>query len=168
LIMSNRGTSEIEDFTLGGVAEKVLRHAECPVLVVKKGTMISKILVAVDGSKHAQKALEYAVQLALKFKATLTLLNVAPPALPSTKPETVKSMGDRIVSGAAKQVKELKPEKRVEIGHPAKTILDVAKKGNYDLIALGKRGLNPVNRFLLGSVSDKVTRHSQCSVLIVK
>jgi len=168
VVMGNRGASEIENFTLGGVAEKVSRHAECPVLIVKKGTILSKILVAVDGSKHAQKALEHAAQLALKYKAALTLLNVAQTLLPHIKTETAKNMGDRIVSEAAEQVKELKVDKRVEIGHPAKTIIDVAKKGNYDLIAVGSRGLNPAKRFFMGSVSDKVSRHAQCSVLIVK
>jgi len=168
VVMGNRGESEIEDFTLGGVAEKVSRHAECPVLIVKKGTVISKILVAVDGSKHAQKALKHAVQLALKNNAAVTLLNVAQTILPQIRTETARSMGDRIVSEAAAQVKELKVDKRVEIGNPAKTILDVAKKGNYNLIVVGRRGLNPATRFLLGSVSDKVSRHAQCSVLIVK
>jgi len=168
VVIGNRGASEVESFTLGGVAEKVSRHAECPVLIVKKGTLISKILVAIDGSKHAQKALDHAVQLAQKYNATLTLLHVAQTRLPHIKTETAKSMGDRVVSDAAKQVKELKVDKKVEVGHPAKTILDVAKKGNYDLIALGSRGLNPAKRFFMGSVSDKVSRHAQCSVLIVK
>jgi len=168
VVMGNRGASEIEDFTLGGVTEKVSRHAECPVFIVKKGTVVSKILVAVDGSKHAQKALEHAGQLALKYNAAVTLLNVAQTVLPHIKTETARNMGDRVVSEAAAQVKELKVDKRVEIGHPAKTILDVAKKGNYDLIVVGSRGLNPAKRFFLGSVSDKVSRHAQCSVLIVK
>lgn len=168
VVMGNRGTSEIESFDLGGVAEKVSKHAECPVLIVKKGTAISKILVAVDGSKHAQKALEHAAQLALKYGAAVTLLNVAQTVLPHIKTETAKSMGDRVVSEAAAKVKELKVDKRVEIGHPAKIILDIAKKGNYDLIALGSKGLSPAKRFVFGSVSDKVARHAHCSVLIVK
>jgi nucleotide-binding universal stress UspA family protein len=168
IVIGNRGTGEIEEFTLGSVAEKVSKHAECTVLIVKRGTAISKILVAVDGSKHAQKALEYAVQLALKYNASVTLINVAQTVYPYLKADAAKGVGELIVSEAAKQVKELKVDKRVEIGQPAKTILDVAENGNYDLIALGSRGLNPAERFLLGSVSDKVAGHAQCSVLIVK
>ena len=168
IVIGNRGTGEIEEFTLGSVADKVLRYAECTVLIVKRGTAISKILVAVDGSKHAQKALEYAVQLAPKYKASVTLINVAQTVYPYLKADAAKSIGELIVSEAARQVKELKVDKRVEIGDPTKTILEVAKNENYDLIALGCRGLNPAERFLLGCVSDKVAGHAQCSVLIVK
>ena len=168
IVIGNRGTGEIEEFTLGSVADKVLRYAECTVLIVKRGTAISKILVAVDGSKHAQKALEYAVQLALKYNASVTLINVAQTVYPYLKADAAKSIGELIVSEAARQVKELKVDKRVEIGDPTKTILEVAKNENYDLIALGCRGLNPAERFLLGCVSDKVAGHAHCSVLIVK
>jgi len=61
--MGNRGETEAEVFSLGSVAEKVSRHAECPVLIVKQKTRLSKILVAIDGSESADKALGYAVQL---------------------------------------------------------------------------------------------------------
>jgi len=168
IVIGNRGTGEIEEFTLGSVAEKVLRHAECTVLILKRGTAISKILVAIDGSKHAQKALEYAVQLALKYNASVTLINVAQTVYPYLKADAARSIGELIVSEAARQVGELKVNKRVEIGDPTRTILEVAKNENYDLIALGCRGLNPAERFLLGCVSDKVAGHAHCSVLIVK
>jgi len=168
LVLGNQGSSEIAYFGLGGVAEKVLRHAACPVLIVKKKTDFSKILVAVDGSKHAQKALDFAVQLGRRYKSRVTLLNVAQAMFPKIKKETAKSMSERVVSEAEAQVKDLKADKQIEFGHAAKAIIDFAKKGNYDLIALGSRGLNPVKRFVLGSVSDKVARHAQCSVLIVK
>jgi len=168
IVVGSRGTGEIEDFALGSVAEKVCRYAECTVLIVKGGRRISRILVAVDGSKHAQKAIEHTVQMALKYNATVTLLNVAQTIYPYLTSDGAKKIGELIVSAAAKHVKELKVDERVEIGRPAKIILDIAKNENYDLIALGSRGLNPAMSFLLGSVSDIVARYAQCSVLIVR
>lgn len=168
LILGNKGSSEIPGFALGGVTENVLRHADCAVLIVKTRPNFSKILVAVDGSKNAQRALNYAMQLGEKYKSNITLLNVAQTMLPRIQEETAKNMGERVVSEAASHVKGVRVDKKVEVGHPAKTIIDFAGNGNYDLTVLGSRGLNPVKRFVLGSVSDKVARHAPCSVLITK
>ena len=86
VVMGNRGETEVEVFALGSIAEKVSRHAECPVLIVKQKTKLSKILVAIDGSESAKKALKYAVQLAKKHKAKVTLLNVGESKIFGLKP----------------------------------------------------------------------------------
>lgn len=168
LILGNKGSSKIPGFALGGVTENVLRHADRAVFIVKGRSDFSKILVAYDGSKYAQKALNYAVQLGEKYKSKITLLSVVQTMLTKIQEEAAKSIGERVVSEAESHVKGVSTDKKVEVGHPAKTIIDFAKEGDYDLIVLGSRGLNPVKRFVLGSVSDKVARHAQCSVLIIK
>jgi nucleotide-binding universal stress UspA family protein len=168
IVMGNRGETEVEVFSLGSMAEKVFRHAECPVLIVKQKTKLSKILVAVDGSESAEKALKYAVQLAKKHKAKVTLLNVGESKLFGFKPEVAREVGEHILSDAAAKVKGLKLNTQLEFGNPAETLIEVAEKGNYDLIVVGSRGLSSVKRFFLGSVSDDVSHHAKCSVLIVR
>ncbi len=168
VVMGNRGETEVEVFSLGSIAEKVSRHAECPVLIVKQKTKLSKILVAVDGSESAEKALEYAVQLAKKHKAKVTLLNVGESKLFGFKPNVVREVGEHVLSDAAAKVKGLKLNTQLEFGNPAETIIEVAEKGNYDLIVVGSRGLSSVKRFFLGSASDDVSHHAKCSVLIVR
>jgi len=168
VVMGNRGETEVEVFSLGSVAEKVSRHAECPVLIVKEKTKLSKILVAVDGSESAEKALEYAVQLAKKHKAKVTLLNVGESKIFGLKPEVARGIGESILSDAAAKVKGLKLNTKLEFGNPPETIIEVAEKRNYDLIVVGSRGLSSVKRFFLGSVSDDVSHHAKCSVLIVR
>ena len=168
VVIGNRGESEAETFSLGSVADKVTTHASCSVLIVKKGTKISKILVAIDGSEDAKKALKHAVQLASKFKAGITLLNVQQFKLFELKPSVTKEVGERILSEATIEAKEVKFDKKLEFGNPAETIINVAEKGRYDLIVVGKRGLSTVKRFFLGSVSDDVSHHAKCSVLVVR
>ncbi len=58
--------------------------------------------------------------------------------------------------------------RRVEEGYAADRIVEVAEEGDYDLIVIGSRGLSPLGRFLLGSVSDRVVHHAHCSVTVVK
>jgi len=168
IVMGNRGETEVEVFSLGSIAEKVSRHAECPVLIVKQKTKLSKILVAVDGSESAGKALEYVSQLAKKHKAKVTLLNVQESKIFDLKPEVARKLGENILSDAATKVKGLKLSTQLEFGNPPETIIEVAEKGNYDLIVVGSRGLSNVKRFFLGSVSDDVSHHAKCSVLIVR
>jgi len=55
-----------------------------------------------------------------------------------------------------------------EVGHPAEVIVRIAEDDGYDLIVLGSRGMTAFKSFLLGSVSDKVSHHAHCPVLIVK
>jgi len=166
VVMGNRGETEVEVFSLGSIAEKVSRHAECPVLIVKQKSGLSKILVAIDGSESAEKALRHAVQLARKHKAKITLLNVGESKLFDFKPKVAREIGEHILSDAAEKVKGLKLNTQLEFGNPAETIIEVAEKGNYGLIVVGSRGLSSVKRFFLGSVSDDVSHHAKCSVLI--
>jgi nucleotide-binding universal stress UspA family protein len=84
------------------------------------------------------------------------------------KPEVVRKIGESILSDAAAKVKGLKLNTQLEFGNPAETIIEVAEKGNYDLIIVGSRGLSNVKRFFLGSVSDDVSHHAKSSVLIVR
>lgn len=168
VVIGNRGESEAETFSLGSVADKVATHAPCSVLIVKIGAKISKILMAIDGSENAKKALKHSVQLASRLKTDITLLNVQQSMLFELKPGVAKDVGEHILSEASNEVKGVKFDKKLEFGNPAETIINVAEKGKYDLIIVGKRGLSTVKRFFLGSVSDDVSHHAKCSVLIVR
>jgi nucleotide-binding universal stress UspA family protein len=147
--------------------------------------LITKILVAIDGSEHADKALNFALDLAEKYSATITLVNVfqvpmfgylgepfAYPALLAEFTNEVKKAHEQILSKALKKAKELKPNLKIstvlEEGRPSDKIVETAKEGNFDLIVMGHRGLGRVKEFFLGSVSDRVADEAHCPVLIVK
>jgi nucleotide-binding universal stress UspA family protein len=168
VIMGNISETQAERYSLGSVAEKISIYAKCPVLIVKRKTNVKKLLVAVDGSKQADKALSYAVQMGQHYKAKLTLLNVEETELFRLEPKVTREVGERILSDAATKIKEVEYAIRLELGHPAQTILKIAKQEDYDLIVLGSRGISSVRRFLLGSVSADVSMHAQRSVLIVR
>lgn len=168
VIMGNISETQAERYSLGSVAEKISIYAKCPVLIVKKKTRIKKLLVAIDGSEQADKALEYAIQLCQHFEAKMTLLHVEEAELFRLEPKVTREVGERILSDAATKIKDVIYAVRLEFGNPAQTILKVAKQEDYDLIVLGSRGISSVRRFLLGSVSADVSMHAQRSVLIVR
>ncbi len=168
IVIGNRAEPQAERFELGSTTDKVALYSKTPVLITKRETKISKLLVAVDGSLQATNALKYALPLALKFKAEVTLLHVADVQLASLEPEVVRQIGESILADAASKIEGVAVKKQIEYGDPAKMINKVAKQGDYDLIVLGSRGLSSVKRYLLGSVSEDVSRHAGRSVLIVK
>lgn len=138
-----------------------------------------RILVPVDGSPGARAATRTAAELARAFGGEIVLLHV------SNEPTLIGSMGAmevpgellavydemsaRILDESARIVEAhgLGGETISVAGDAAATILEVATAKDVDVIVLGHRGLSRVERFLLGSVSQKVVHHADCGVLLV-
>lgn len=144
--------------------------------------MFSRILVGIDGSPFAEKALKYAVNLAKTYRASLLVVHVFLRRFYAVSPseagvlattvyvKEVEAEGRGIISKAESYVKAegMECECMLIQGVPAEEIVRIAKAEKVDLIVLGSRGLTEVRAFLLGSVSDKVTHHARCPTLIVK
>lgn len=169
IVMSAHGENERDPYALGSITKKVIRHTTCPTLIAKKVSSLSNLLVCIDGSDHSIRAFEYAVKLAEKMGSKITLLNVQERRIHDFSPKTAEELGGKILSKTLNTIgkTKLKVNKELEFGVPSDRIVEVAEKGNHDLIVLGSRGLGTVNRFLLGSVSDDVSHKTKCSVLIV-
>ena len=140
--------------------------------------MYDKILVAVDGSAGADKALAAAVTLAESFGAELYSIAVEGhlPAYAATLGEVDEAKAEKDAyfeeidraarAYAAARGVELRTVKVV--GDPAERIIRHAEQGGFALLVLGHKGHSRARRFLLGSTSDKVVDHAPCSTLIVK
>jgi nucleotide-binding universal stress UspA family protein len=144
--------------------------------------MFSTILVAVDGSPFAEKALKCAVDLTKKYGAKLIILHIVLRRFYAVTPSEagvlattvfVKEMeaeGQEIIKKAEDYAKSegVNYVCRLVQGVPADEIVKAATVEGADLIVIGNRGLTEVRAFLLGSVSDKVSHHAKCPILIVK
>ncbi len=153
---------------LRGVAEKVSRHAETPVLIARGEEKISRILVPLDGSENSTRALQYAAMLSKKTDAKITLLHVQEEGFFKLKPELSKQLGVGILTVAAEQVKDVKVDKEMKLGDPAKVIVETATSGKHHIVVMGSKGHSALDRFLLGSVSDHVIHYTDSSVLLVR
>lgn len=142
--------------------------------------MFTNILLASDGSECALKAAASAAALAKSFTARLTIVNVFEPyqtvgpygevVFGDMDGKYIAEMQGRAISQAGHVVDEsdVPYQCRQIIGHTAAEIVQMAEEEKCDLIVLGSRGLSGFKSFLLGSVSDHVTHHAHCPVLIVK
>ena len=138
-----------------------------------------KILVAYDGSKESQKALVEAIDLAKKFKGSVTALNVYWDPKEALYEETLSATEKivpsdegslRILDDARKLLEEsnVKHVLRTERdSNVPKTILRVAESEGFGCIALGSRGLGGASAWLLGSVSSRVIAEATCPVIVV-
>jgi nucleotide-binding universal stress UspA family protein len=139
--------------------------------------LFEKILVPLDGSEHSIKALETAVQIAHKFNGKITLIHVYSIGGLAISPtpvrgfiEAIRKVGASILADGEKRVKAegVHVETLLLEGHAVEQIVKACKEGKFDLVVMGARGLSRIKEMLLGSVSDGVTRHACCPVLVVK
>jgi len=145
--------------------------------------MFDRILVPIDGSDSAYRALELAMELQSKYNSELYLLcvyrhyslleasmSMVNPDRPENLEDSMREHATNVVEGAKKFAEEHGSKNYrgfVKSGPPARTIVNFAKDKNVDLIVLGSRGLGDVEGYLLGSVSHKVTSLSHCPTLVV-
>jgi len=168
LIVMGRNAQEEKEAHLGSVAYKVSRQSDMPVLVAGEKRTISKVLVALDGSKNSQNALTCAAALSKKLGAALTLLYVQESHLFGLRPDVSEAIGRGILADAAGKLVGINFEQKLESGDPARKISDFAKEEDFDLIVMGGKGHGDSSRSLLGSVSNHVLHYTKHSVLIVK
>lgn len=183
VMVGSQGLSDIRSFLLGSVSRKVVSLASCPVLVVKhRLPQIARVVLAVDGSKHAKKAAEFLRTCFLPESAHLAVLSVVAPVVTDlaarvlsqpqidalTKP--IEERASRIVAAFREAfLKEgCAVTTDVLAGPPGQTIIEYAGRNRADLVAVGSRGLTGTDRLLLGSVSEGILKYAPCSVLIVR
>jgi nucleotide-binding universal stress UspA family protein len=134
---------------------------------------MAKILVAYDGSEPAKHALDRATWL--PHDEGVWVISVVPVILgagrgggidPTSGVEDHRRMLDEAAAILASRGVEARAIEAV--GHPADAILRVAQDEGFDIVVLGSRGLNAVERFVMGSVSTRVVTHAHCDVLVVR
>lgn len=145
--------------------------------------MYKKILVPVDGSEKAARAALHGAELASKLGAELILFHVVPslPSYVNTSPDRFGHIQQAIIDEFCAQGREILNQVKddlaayglnistgITLGQPADEICQKAKETGCDLIVMGSRGLGEIKGYLMGSVSNRVTRHATCPVLIVR
>ena len=189
IVMATQGRTGLKRALLGSTAERVVRHAACPVLTVRSNAgakspsiksrslarRINRILVPVDFSPRAKAAVRFALDLARTMKARIALLHIVPP-LPINSAKyrlevqqcdaEAKLQARRNLKALAALVpKGIKTEELLRQDVPHRGITDAAREWRSDLIVLPTRGRTGVEYIVLGSTAERVVRHAQCPVL---
>jgi universal stress protein A len=140
---------------------------------------IKSILVPIDFSKPSEKALEFAISLARQFGAKLTLLSVIEPfPTPDFAYYPLVMENDKIVAETKKRLeqvplkagvkRELVEKTVVRNGVPFKEITAAARTLKVDLIVISTQGYSGLAHVFMGSTAERVVRHAECPVLVVR
>lgn len=143
-----------------------------------------KILLATDGSKFSEAAIQEVAARINAKGAEVTILQAVEPLLFSVPPQMAPGYAPEMAAQREERLKEAKASlaaatkvlqgagfavsTRVVEADARTAILDIAAESRADLIVVGSHGRKGLKKFLLGSVAESVARHSQCSVLIVR
>lgn len=194
IVLGTHGRGRLARYVLGGVARRVLQSAAVPVLTVREkpadaeaaspsagGRAIRRVLVPTDFSESAGQALWVGCAMAARYDAAVDLLHVVEPIpFPASITLGARSLWDYVPDLRAAVEQELIKAaeaagcppghltRRLEEGRPARTIAEAAKTYGTDLIVLASHGRSGMERFFLGSVTERVARLARCPVLTVR
>ena len=167
------------------MSHQCLHHSPCPIAVVHghhsgHGHEPERIVVGVDGSTHAQRALAWAVDAACQRGATVDVVHAwhyppwgppphGAPGLTYANFQRFEELSRDVLDHAVEQVDvsglARRPERVLVCGGAARAVLDTAK--GADLVVVGARGQGGFSRLLLGSVSHQVATHAECPVVVI-
>ena len=194
IALTTHGNQGFKPWSLGDVADKIVRGSGIPTLLIRlknakdlepRKTTIENILAPVDNSDASKAALPFAIDLATKTKAKITLFSMAQTAYAQSMDSSGAGLGinwDAVdkasVQAAADYLKTLTEDLKkqgVEAGNisllgfdAAYEILEQEKKGNFDLVVMATRGRSSVARWAFGSVAEKVLREGNLPILLIK
>ena len=168
VVMGRRGKRGLARTLIGDATARVIGDAACPVLTVPRGAQAwrSGILVATDGSRHAEAAADMAGKLAIATGLPLTVVSAVLPSHNEQRRREAVVAVEAVklqLTGSTAVVTGIVAE-----GRPEQVILDQARKAKADLIVVGTHGRTGLDRLLMGSVAERVIGFADCPVLAVK
>jgi len=186
IVMSSHGCSGVNRWIYGSVADKVLHNAPCAKVIIHPQVIIEtysikRILVPLDGSSIAEQALEPALALAESVSAELIFLRVTSVPQITVQPlpgwpgldavmEAAEQEANAYLQGmqAAMGDSPVSTSLHVTTGPAAEDIIDVADNQKVDLIVMCSHGRSGIERWVFGSVAEKVLRGANCVTLVIQ
>ncbi|RJS97636.1 universal stress protein [Halococcus sp. IIIV-5B] len=181
--MGTHGRTGLDRLLVGSVTERIVRTSDVPVLTTRpeadERDGYDRVLIPTDGSEAAAAAIEHGLAVADRYDARVHALSVvdvsgllgAPDV--GMSPDLVDAWteyGERAVSEVAERAADrgLDVTTAVEQGLPYRAILDYTRQEGIDLVTMGTQGRTGLERYLLGSVTERVVRTSDVPVLTVR
>lgn len=180
IAMGTHGRTGLRRVVLGSVAEKVVRHAPCSVLVARgEPGPFTDVLCPVDFSSSSRYALDVAARYVRPGGSGITLLHVIEAPVGYAGESFAPELMREIDKASTEALDQLAGRLRAKVDVPvtirtrlgfagAQTLAVLDDDPSFDLVVMGSHGRTGLRRALLGSVAEKIVRHAPCSVLIAR
>ncbi|HEY49428.1 MAG TPA: universal stress protein [Dehalococcoidia bacterium] len=193
IIMATHGRSGIRRWVLGDVAAKVVRATQRPVVLiraegaspdVRKGSILKKALVPLDGSSESEAVIPYIEQLAPNLDTEVILLQVVAPAYfaysvpgetiqmyhTAEELEALTTKAGNYLENVVNALKEkgIKAKYEIGVGAAADEIIRLADEMRADVVAMSTHGRSGISRWAFGSTADKVLHAGNTPVMLVR
>jgi nucleotide-binding universal stress UspA family protein len=196
VIMTSHGRTGITAWATGSVASKVLAATQVPLLLIRavkpkrkvqRERLLNRVLLPLDGSEAGEAAVGYVGELMSRLELEVILLGVVPAGqhirsvggldfilYPEQQREIFKKEAREYLDGVYRRLKRRKGTVRVELrvgdkaGDIAREIINYAEKKRVNLIAISSHGHSGIERWVFGSIANRVLQASSMPVLVVK
>lgn len=168
LVIGALGVSRWRELLVGGVAHAAVQLAPCPVLVVPQSGRpgdLRRLVVGVDGSAGAARAVELTRELAHRLGAAVLVVHVSDGSLAEHEPDTVAAAAADVIG--ADRVAAVRVRAAGE-GGVASALQAEAAAYDAGLLVVGRRGRSPLQRLLLGGVSERLPHIAPCPLLVAR
>jgi nucleotide-binding universal stress UspA family protein len=193
IVMTTHGRGGLGRWLYGSVADRVVRGAGVPVLLIRSGlprrepAAIRSIMVPLDGSPLAEAALPYAIELARRFDAELHLVRVAETpevyallgahGQAATSGEVIAEIAQQMIDNASAYLGEvserlrregIQVESHVLEGLAIEQLLAFERERQPDLVVMATHGRGGLRRVIFGSVAEHVLREGNAPVMLIR
>ena len=189
ILTATHGHTGLKHVWLGSTSERIVRHAPCPVLVVREQPVpvrfpgdvlcrFQRILVPTDFSEASRQALRYATAFAQPCGSEVTLVHVIEPSpypefgyahIPAKEAGLKRDAHKKLESQCEELVRAgVKASSLIRSGSAFHEIAEQARDASADLIVIATHGRGAIAHAFLGSTAERVVRHAPCPVLVVR
>jgi nucleotide-binding universal stress UspA family protein len=173
VLAGRRGISDIEHILIGSTTSRLIRNSDIPVMVIprqKRNPTIENILCPIDFNEFSLLELEYAITLSKQLKAKLYVVHISEffnyrvPVFKRDK--LIEKINQRIMAIA--EAHDYSIENIIyDEGEPGTKIIEISKKHKVDLITMATHQRKGIEKFFLGSITEKVLMYANIPVLIL-
>lgn len=180
VVLGARGIGQIREQVFGSVSHRVMTHAACSTLIVKKPIRkIQQVLIPLESQEDGEAVVRFMKKKPFREPISAIVLHVIPfsepvwPVGAMVSPEFRNEMvayGEKFTNGLSAELKQMGHEAKgvVVVGAPSHKIIEEATKHAAEVILMRTHSRSGVSRFLLGSVSHSVVHHTESSILFVR